>query len=49
MAVSTYSVRSLAVKGKERYGHDERALAKAQRPVCDFVRLSSCRKLEDPT
>ena len=28
VAVATYNVRTLAVKGKNAYGHDERVLAK---------------------
>ena len=42
-AVATYTVRTLAVKGNNGYGHDERVLAKGQQLGCDFIGLQETR------
>ena len=39
MAVTTYNVRTLAVKGKNGYGHADGVLAKARQHGCDFIGL----------
>ena len=39
MAVGTYNVRILALKGKNGYGHAECVLAKARKLGCDFIGL----------
>ena len=39
MAVATYNVRTLAVKGNNGYGHNERVLAEGRQLVCDFIGL----------
>ena len=44
VAVATYNVRTLAVKGKNGYGHDERVLAKCQQLGCDFIGLQETRR-----
>lgn len=44
VAVATYNVRTLAVKGKNGYGHDERILTKVQQLGCDFVGLQETRR-----
>ena len=44
MPVATYNVRTLAVKGKNGYGHDERVLAKGRQLGCDFVGLQETRR-----
>ena len=36
--VATYNVRTLAVKGRNGYGHAESVLAKARQLACDFCR-----------
>ena len=45
MAVTTYNVRTLAVKGKNGYGHAECAVAKARQLGCDFIGLQETRRL----
>ena len=45
MAVAIYNVRTLAVKGRNGYGHAECALAKARQLDCDFVGLQETREL----
>ena len=42
--VATYNVRTLAVKGKNGYGHDECVLAKGQQVGCDFIGLQETRR-----
>ena len=37
VAVATYIMRTLAVRGKNGYGHDESVLAKGRQLGCDFV------------
>ena len=44
MTVATYNVRTLAVKGKNGYGHDERVLAKGRQLGCDFIGLQETRR-----
>ena len=44
MAVATYSVRTLAVKGKNGYGRDERVLAKGRQLGSDFMGLQETRR-----
>ena len=44
MAVATYNVRTLAVKGKNGYGHPECVLAKAPQLGCDFIGLQETRR-----
>ena len=42
--VTTYNVRTLAVKGRNGYGHAECVLAKARQLACDFVGLQETRR-----
>ena len=42
--VATCNVRTLAVKGKNGYGHDERVLAKGRQLGCDFIGLQETRR-----
>ena len=42
--VTTYNVRTLAVKGRNGYGHAECVLAKARQLGCDFVGLQETRR-----
>ena len=44
MVVATYNVRTLAVKGRNVYGHAECVLAKARQLGCDFVGLQETRR-----
>ena len=44
MAVGTYNVRILALKGKNGYGHAECVLAKARQLGCDFIGLQETRR-----
>ena len=44
MAVVIYNVRTLAVKGKNGYGHAECVLAKARQLGCDFIGLQETRR-----
>lgn len=44
MVVATYNVRILAVKEKDAYGHDKRALAKGQQLGCDCIGLQETRR-----
>ncbi|MEP4214436.1 MAG: hypothetical protein ABJL35_03665 [Parasphingorhabdus sp.] len=44
MAVSTYNVHTLAVKGENRDGHAECVLAKARQLGCDFVDLQKAKR-----
>ena len=44
VAVATYNVRTLAVKGKNGYGHPECVLAKAPQLGCDFIGLQETRR-----
>ena len=44
MLVATYNVRTLAVKGRNVYGHAECVLAKARQLGCDFVGLQETRR-----
>ena len=44
MAVATYTVRTLAVKGKNGYAHDKRVLAKSQQFGRDFIGLQETRR-----
>ena len=44
MVVATYNVRTLAVKGRNGYGHAECVLAKARQLGCDFVGLQETRR-----
>ena len=44
MAVTTYNVRTLAVKGKNGYGHNERALAKGRQLGFDFIGLQETQR-----
>ena len=44
MVVATCNVRTLAVKGKNGYGHDERVLAKGRQLGCDFIGLQETRR-----
>ena len=49
MAVTTYNVRTLAVKGKNGYGHDGRVLAKGRQLGCDVLGLQETRRSGSPT
>ena len=42
--LATCNVLTLAVKGKNRYGHDERVLAKGQQLGCDFIDPQETRR-----
>ena len=44
VAVATYNARTLAVKGKNGYGYDERVLAKGQQRGGDFIGLLETRR-----
>ena len=44
VAVATYNVHTLAVKGKNGYGHAECVLAKARQLGCDFIGLQETRR-----
>ena len=44
MAVATYDVRTLAVKGKNGYGHVKGVLANARQLGCDFIGLQETRR-----
>ena len=44
MVVATYNVRTLAVKGRNGYGHSECVLAKARQLGCDFIGLQETRR-----
>ena len=44
MAVAAYNVRTLAVKGKNGYGHGERVLVKGRRLGCNFIGLQETRR-----
>ncbi|MEP5460828.1 MAG: endonuclease/exonuclease/phosphatase family protein [Marinobacter alexandrii] len=44
MAVTIYNVRTLAVEGKNGYGHDERVLAKGRQLGCDLIGLQETRR-----
>ena len=44
MAVDTYNERSLAVKGRNAYGHAQCVPAKAQQLRCDFIGLQENRR-----
>ena len=44
MTVATYNVRTLAVKGRNGYGHAECVLAKARKLGCDFVGLQETKR-----
>ena len=44
MAVATYNLRALAVKGKNGYGHVERVLAKGRQLGCDFIDQQETRR-----
>ena len=44
MLVATYNVRTLAVIGRNGYGHAECVLAKARQLGCDFVGLQETRR-----
>ena len=44
MLVATYNVRTLAVIGRNGYGHAECVLAKARQLGCDFVGLPETRR-----
>ena len=46
MAVVTYNVHALAVKGMDGYGHAERALAKSRQLGCDIIGLQDTRRSE---
>ena len=48
MAVATYNVRTLAVKGKNGYGHAECVLGKARQVGCDFIGLQETRRSGKP-
>ena len=43
VAVATYKVHTLPVKGNHGYGHDERVLAKGQQLGCDSIGLQETR------
>lgn len=45
VVVTTYIVRTLAVKGKDGYGYDKCVLAKGQEFGCDFISLKETRRL----
>ena len=49
MVVATCNVRTLAVKGKNGYGHDERVLAKGRQLGCDFIGLQETRRADSTT
>ena len=44
VAVATYNERTLAVKGKNGYGHAECVLVKARQLGCDFIGLQETRR-----
>ena len=46
MVVATCNVRTLAVKGKNGYGNDERILAKGRQLGCDFIGRQETRRAD---
>ena len=44
MAVATYNVCTLPVKGKNGYGHGEHVLAKGRQLGCYFIDLQETRR-----